>query len=196
MLFKRIFILTIAAISVIFSFQVMAASEPEKKSAQVISKLYVTALEAWDMMQKDNSIILIDVRDPIEIMFTGFTDETDIHVPFLLSDPSQKNPKKPVYAMKKNSNFLTEIEAKLKGMNVGKDKTIIFMCRSGSTRSAPAADVLYQNGWKNVYTMVDGFEGAKSKEGKSKGVRKVDGWRNSGLPWGYKLNFDKMYLVP
>ena len=168
---------------------------PKKETAKVQSKLYVTAVEAWDMMQKDSSIVLIDVRDPIEVMFTGFTDEADIHVPWLMSNPTQKHAKKPVYAMKKNPNFLKEVEAQLNMMNVSKDTAIIVMCRSGSTRSAPAADVLFNNGWKNAYTMVDGFEGGKSKEGKSKGVRNVNGWRNAGLPWGYKLNFQKMYLV-
>ena len=42
--------------------------------------------------------------------------------------------------------------------------------------------------------MVDGFEGGQNKTGPSKGVRDVNGWRNSGLPWSYKLNFDKMFL--
>lgn len=176
-------------------FQAQAAEVPTKKTAQVQSGLYVTAKEAWDMMQKDEKIILIDVRDPIEVMFTGFTDETDIHVPYLISDRTKKNPKKPVYAMSKNPNFVKEVKEALFAKNVSKDTALIFMCRSGSTRSAPAADLFYNEGWTHSYTMVDGFEGGKSKDGKSKGVRNVNGWRNSGLPWGYKLNFEKMYLA-
>lgn len=172
-----------------------AADVPQKASKQVVSGLYVTAQEAWELMQKNEKAVLIDVRDPIEVMFTGFTDEADIHVPYLISDRSKKHSKKPVYAMAKNPNFVKEVKAALTALKVSKETPLIFMCRSGSTRSAPAADLLYQEGWKQSYTMVDGFEGAKSKEGKSKGVRHVNGWRNSGLPWGYKLNFDKMYMA-
>ncbi|WP_135080984.1 rhodanese-like domain-containing protein [Terasakiella sp. SH-1] len=192
---KKLALLAFGAACLSLSFQANAAPEPKKATAQVESKLYVTASEAWEMMQKDASVILIDVRDPIEVMFTGFTDEADMHVPFLLSDRSKKHPKKPVYNMVKNPKFLEQVEAKLTEMKVSKDTAIIMMCRSGSTRSAPAANMLYKKGWKNTYTMVDGFEGGKSKEGNSKGVRAVNGWRNSGLPWGYKLNMDKMYFA-
>lgn len=70
---------------------------------------------------------------------------------------------------------------------------LIFMCRSGSTRSAPAADALYAMGYANVYSMVDGFEGGKAKDGAHKGARVVDGWKNTGLPWGRKLEKDVVY---
>lgn len=172
-----------------------SADIPTKKTAQVQSGLYVTAKEAYDILQNDSSALLIDVRDPIEIMFTGYATETDIHVPILLSDRTQKHPKKPVYAMQKNKNFLAEVTAKLEALKADKNTKLIFMCRSGSTRSAPAADMFYQAGWKNAYTVVDGFEGSKSKSGPSKGIRNVNGWKNSGLPWGYKLDFEKMYMA-
>lgn len=177
-----------------FSSLSYSADMPAKKTAQVQSGLYVTAKEAYDILQQDPAALLIDIRDPIEIMFTGFTSETDIHVPFLLSDRRKKHPKKPVYAMEKNKNFVAQVTEKLEELKATKKTKLIFMCRSGSTRSAPAADLFYQAGWKNSYTVVDGFEGSKSKSGPSKGVRNVNGWKNSGLPWGYKLDFDKMYL--
>lgn len=43
--------------------------------------LYVTATEAYELMQENDRAVLIDVRDPIEIKFTGFAEPTDIHVP-------------------------------------------------------------------------------------------------------------------
>lgn len=171
-----------------------AADKPAKTTAQVKSDLYVTATEAYNLLQQDKTALLIDVRDPIEIMFTGFTDEADIHVPYMISDRTQKHAKKPAYAMKKNANFFKEVSQKLEDMKISKDTKLIFMCRSGSNRSAPAADLFYEAGFKNAYTIVDGFEGSPSKEGKSKGVRNVNGWRNSGLPWSYKLNLEKMYF--
>ncbi len=178
-----------------FTVSAQAADMPAKKTAQVQSGLYVTAAEAYDILKADPKAVLIDIRDPIEIMFVGFTDEADIHVPFLISDRTEKHAKKPVYAMKKNKMFKDQVQAKLDAMKVSKDAKLIFMCRSGSTRSAPAADMFYKAGYKNAYTVVDGFEGSKRKEGPSKGVRNINGWKNSGLPWGYKLNFEKMYLA-
>ena len=43
-------------------------------------------------------------------------------------------------------------------------------------------------GYTKVWSVTDGFEGGTLKEGASKGVRAVDGWRNSGLPWSYKVD--------
>jgi rhodanese-related sulfurtransferase len=67
------------------------------------------------------------------------------------------------------------------------------MCRSGGTRGAPAANVLFDRGFKKVYVVTAGFEGGSLKEGDKKGWRLKNGWKNSGLPWSYKLNKDKMY---
>ena len=35
--------------------------------------------------------VLIDVRDPVEVKFTGYTDMTDIHVPWKVIDASTWN---------------------------------------------------------------------------------------------------------
>jgi hypothetical protein len=44
-----------------------------------------------------------------------------------------------------------------------------------------------------VYPVIDGFEGDPEAEGPMKGQRRVDGWRNAGLPWTTKLDRAKMY---
>jgi rhodanese-related sulfurtransferase len=49
-------------------------------------------------------------------------------------------------------------------------------------------------GFKNVYSVVDGFEGDKAKDGPQKGERVVNGWKNKGQPWGYKLDKAKLTL--
>ena len=72
-------------------------------------------------------------------------------------------------------------------MYVRKKAHLIFMCRSGSTRSTPAANTFFDNGYANVYYMVDGFEGGKAKDGSHLGARVADDWKNAGLPWGWKL---------
>ncbi|MBB4264859.1 sulfurtransferase [Roseospira visakhapatnamensis] len=174
----------------------LAADVPEKASAQVKSGLYVTALEAWDLMRAEpDAVVLVDTRDPVEVMFTGFASETDIHVPYKIADPTALNPDKGVWHMRLNPAFADAVEARLNALEADKGTTkVIFMCRSGSTRSAPAADLLHDRGWTQTYTMVDGFEGGKRKDGASAGVRDVDGWRNSGLPWGYTLPEGIVYM--
>lgn len=165
------------------------AEVPSSPTAQVKSGLYVTAKEAAELMAADKGTVLVDVRDPIEIMFTGYAPVTTVHVPYQTADRTRFNADKGVFLMEKNPAFADQVEAKLAALGADKDRTkVIFMCRSGSTRSAPAADLLYARGWKHAYTMVDGFEGETRKDGPSKGVRDVDGWRNSGLPWSYKLD--------
>jgi len=175
----------------------LAADVPEKESAQVKSGLYVTALEAWDLMQAEpDNVLLVDTRDPVEVMFTGFATETDIHVPYRIADRESLNLDKGRWEMNLNPHFADQVEARLEALGADKDTTkIVFMCRSGSTRSAPAADLLYDRGWQLTYTMVDGFEGGKREDGPSAGVRDVNGWRNSGLPWSYKLPGDIVYIT-
>ena len=68
------------------------------------------------------------------------------------------------------------------------------MCRSGG-RSAKAVNKLAKAGYKNVYQIYDGFEGDKLNDpGNSKnGKRVVNGWKNCGGPWTYKLDTHFVY---
>lgn len=166
----------------------VAAETPTKVKAQTKLDLYATATEAWEMLQKDSSAILVDVRDPVEVKFTGFASPTRIHVPWMFADTDSWSDKKSSWAMVKNPAFDAELIDKLNQAGATKETTIIVMCRSGSSRSAPAVNALAGKGYKQVWTVVDGFEGGQLKDGKSKGVRAVNGWRNSGLPWSYKLD--------
>lgn len=152
--------------------------------------LYVTAKEAYDLMQENERAILIDVRDPVEIKFTGFAEPTDIHVPWVLADRDNFNEDAKTWPMVKNADFESQVRAELEALDVAEEDPIIVMCRSGSTRSAPGADVIAEMGFNQVYSVTDGFEGSKLEEGDSKGVRAVNGWRNSGLPWSYEIDPD------
>ncbi|MDT8879721.1 rhodanese-like domain-containing protein [Halomonas saccharevitans] len=152
--------------------------------------LYVTASEAYELMQDNDRAILIDVRDPVEIKFTGFAEPTDIHVPWVLADRDHFNADAKTWPMVKNADFEAQVRAELEALDVAEDDPIIVMCRSGSTRSAPGADVIAEMGFNRVYSVTDGFEGGKLEAGDSKGVRAVNGWRNSGLPWSYEIDPD------
>jgi len=152
--------------------------------------LYVTAAEAYDMIQQDEDALLIDVRDPIEIKFTGFAEPTDIHVPWVLADRTQFDAEAQTWPISRNADFEAQIRSALEEHDAQEDTPIIVMCRSGATRSAPAADVITEMGFSQVYSVSDGFEGGKLAEGDSAGVRARNGWRNSDLPWSYSVDPD------
>ena len=171
-----------------------AAPEPGNPKKQTSWHLYLTSQEAYEMKQaKGDQVLFVDVRDPIEIMFTGFTDVVDINVPFMLANRNKWNQKKPVFAMERNQDFAPGIARALQTRGLGKDTPIILMCRSGGTRGAPSAKALEGQGYTAVYVVVDGFEGGALSSGERKGWRLKNGWKNAGLPWSYKLNKEKLY---
>ncbi len=100
--------------------------------------------------------------------------------------------KKNNFKLQANSEFVLRMEGLVKKSSLKKDSPIILICRSGS-RSAKAAKILNLAGYPNVYTVTDGFEGDKAKQGPRKGERVVNGWINNGLPWNCKLSQDAMY---
>lgn len=177
-----------------FSSIVFSATKPKDPEKQTPWDLYVDSKEAYELkMQLGEKALFIDVRDPAEIKFTGFTDVVDINIPFKMADIKEWNSKKSSLQMKSNPNFIDDIEKSLASKNLSKDDAVIIMCRSGGTRGAPAANVLFDKGFKKVYVVTDGFEGGTLKDGENKGWRLKNGWKNSGLPWSYKLNKEKMY---
>lgn len=172
-----------------------AAPEPADPAQQTPWGLYLTSQEAFDMKQAEgDNVLFVDVREPVEIMFTGFTDIVDLNVPFLLVNPSLFHPEKPVLKMDKNPDFAAGILGALEERGLDKTTPVILMCRSGGTRGAPSARALENTGLEKVYVVVDGFEGTTRKDDPNGPWRLVDGWKNSGLPWSYKLNSEKIYL--
>ena len=77
---------------------------------------------------------------------------------------------------------------------LSKSDPVILMCRSGEPKR-PAADLLTEAGFAQVYSVIDGFEGDVAKDGPDAGHRAVNGWKNSGLPWGYSLDKEKLTLA-
>ena len=177
--------------SVAVAFSTLAQAEEDASAYRETQLgLYVTATEAYDLIQQHDDALLIDVRDPIEIKFTGFAEPTDIHVPWVLADRTQFDADAQTWPISRNNDFEEQIRSALEAHNAKEDTPIIVMCRSGSTRSAPAADVITKMGFTQVYSVSDGFEGGKLAEGNSAGVRARNGWRNSGLPWSYSVDPD------
>ena len=162
---------------------------PEYK--QTRAELYITSSEAFDEMQSEgNEILFLDVRTRSEIAVVGMPTSADANVPYMfMAEPMTWNDDWGSFKMTKNQNFLTAVKQRLEEKGLTQDDKVFLMCRSGG-RSASAVDLLTKAGFTNVYTVVDGYEGDKAKNGK----RILNGWKNSGLPWSYKLDKKKMYL--
>jgi rhodanese-related sulfurtransferase len=168
------------------------AELPEKK--QTPQGLYLTASEAYDFVQNNRKeVLFIDVRTRAEVDFLGMPSNADANIPYMLTgDWGQWDEKKETFKLAPNSGFLPAVEGLLAAKGLGKQSKIVVMCRSGS-RSAKAANLLAQAGYNHVYSVTDGFEGDKAKEGPHKGQRVVNGWKNANLPWSYHLDKEKMY---
>ena len=158
------------------------------------AEITITAQETLQKVQAaDKTVLFVDVRDPIEIMFVGFTDAVDINIPYLLVDRTTWDDERGSYKVAQNPRFIEEVRAALKERGLSTDAEIITMCRSGSERGKPSADFLRANGFPNARYVIDGFQGAALKEGPQAGFRLQGGWQNSGLPWSAKMNPLKMY---
>lgn len=145
--------------------------------------LYLTAKEAFAVWQSDpEHVRVLDVRTPEEYMFVGH-GEMAVNIPLSLQTYDW-DAEKEHFAMKPNPDFLAQVQA---WAQPG-DK-ILVMCRSGG-RSAKAVDKLAEAGFTNVYSIVDGMEGdaVKDPDSADKGKRTVNGWKNAGNPWTYKVD--------
>ncbi|MFT4020887.1 MAG: rhodanese-like domain-containing protein [Acinetobacter sp.] len=121
----------------------------------------VSPHQAWSLFQSGHAV-LVDVRTNEERKFVGYVPES-IHIAWATGTSFNRNPR-----------FLKELENK-----VGKDQTILLLCRSGN-RSALAAEAAFNAGFKQVYNVSEGFEGDLNDH-QQRGHH--NGWRVHGLPW-------------
>jgi len=167
---------------------------PEVKKSKLA--LYLTPQQAYDMKKANpKGVAFFDIRTRAEAMYVGWPGDADALVPYvehqeLMSDWDDK---RAMYKLEPNQEFVPELERRLKEMNLGKDATIILICRSGD-RSSKAQDRLQMAGYSRVYGIAEGFEGDLAKDGAKSGQRAVNGWKNANLPWTYKLDRAKMYF--
>lgn len=167
---------------------------PEVKRSKL--GLYLTPQQAYEMKKKDpRHVALFDIRTRAEAMYVGWPMDADALVPYVEHPEmmTEWDEKRFMYKLEPNSDFVPELERRLAAMGLGKDATIILMCRSGD-RSSKAADRLQMSGYTRVYSVAEGFEGDTAKDGEKLGQRVVNGWKNADLPWTYKLDKAKMYF--
>ena len=159
------------------------------KEKQTSLGLYVTAKEAYEKWKADpGKVKVLDVRTPEESMFVGHP-EMAWNIPFLFVT-HQWDEEKNWYALKLNREFVAQVKEWAKPKD-----TILVMCRSGD-RAALAVDALAKAGFTNAYNIIHGMEGdtVKDPENLYDGKRMKNGWKNSGLPWTYKVDPERAWL--
>lgn len=122
----------------------------------------MTPREAFDVLQANPQVLLVDVRTQAELELVG-------RIPNALNIEWAFYP-----GMVKNQDFAKQVAEK-----VDKNLIVIFMCRTGG-RSHNAATVAQQLGFSHAYNMLEGFEG-EANELKQRTI--INGWKHAGLPW-------------
>jgi rhodanese-related sulfurtransferase len=158
---------------------------------QTVLGLYVTAKEAYQRWEAaPEKVKIIDVRTPEEVMWVG-------HPPMAWKIPViavtyEWDAERKQFPMQPLPDFVTRVQTV-----ANTDDTLMVMCRSGG-RGAMAVNLLAQAGYKNVYNVIDGMEGDAVEDPNSvfQGQRLVNGWKNSGLPWTYKIDPARLVLPP
>jgi len=160
------------------------AADTLKESKHTAPGLYITAAEAGRVLEDHDNVALIDVRSPSETMLIGYPTPAAANVPVKIVDPDLAfNAEKGVYRMIDNPDFVAQMEAWLGSEAAQGIDTLLIMCRSGSRSAAAIAKLVEADIDITLYNVVDGFEGDKNDDG----VRALNGWRNAGLPWTYKV---------
>ncbi len=179
-----------------FAMPLTAGADATEQSAsqlpagkQTTLELYVTATEAYEMWKAaPDKIKIVDVRTPEEFIFVGHPNMA-WKVP-IATQSDQWDADKQQFPMQILPDFVARVQKV-----AGPDDTLLVMCRSGG-RSAMAVNLLAKAGFSNVYTITDGMEGDSVKDPDSvfNGKRLVNGWKNSGLPWTYRVDPERMVL--
>ncbi|MGD9237767.1 MAG: rhodanese-like domain-containing protein [Desulfobacterales bacterium] len=184
----RIFLVIVVFILMVW-LPVSLAKPSLPPQNQTVLGLYVTAREAFEMWQADQSKIkILDVRTPEEYVFVGHPAMAH-NIPFQLFNYKMavlnKGP-----LMTPNPNFIAEVGQKFKPSD-----TILVICRSGN-RSAAAVNAMAAAGFETAYSVTEGFEGDRVKDPNSSfyGKRLKNGWKNEGLPWTDQLNPQLMWI--
>lgn len=163
------------------------------------------SIEAFDMLNTVPDTYLIDVRTQAEYQFVGHPAKA-YNFPYLfLTNQFNKDGEKPRYQLTKNRAFLEQIAKTFK-----KTDNLLILSREG-VRSAQAAKELVGAGFKNVFDVEDGFEGAPfpsfedpdrqkffrqlAKRNNLPGFehRRFYGWQAWGLPWTYDIDPKLIY---
>ena len=175
-----------------------------KGIAQDLKK--ILSIEAFDMLNTVPDTYLIDVRTRSEYQFVGHPMGAYLFpYMFMTHDIENKDGLCTYRYNTVNPDFIKEISKVFQKVN-----NLIIISRDGA-RSALAAKDLVDAGFKHVYDVTDGFEGAKfpcfedsnrnkfyrqlARRNKIYGfnLRRHYGWQWWGLPWHYDMDPKNIY---
>ena len=122
----------------------------------------ISPQEAYDTLQQDAEAVYIDVRTVEE--FAAGHPEGAVNVPIAFLDPAQ--------GMVFNPDFVEVVEK-----HFAKDRKLLLGCKAGP-RSNNAANVLEQQGYRDVASVRGGFGGMIDPYGQVL----AEGWESLGLP--------------
>ena len=127
--------------------------------------------EAYEILQQQKDAVLVDVRSSMEYEYVGHPLKA-LHVP--IKEPPDWVTQQDF--VKEVSSALEERSSEYKEI---RGIPLLMLCRSGA-RSALASEMLINEGYTNVYNVLEGFEGDKDENGHR---NTINGWRFHGLPW-------------
>ena len=133
----------------------------------------ISATEAYELLKKDKSSVLVDVRTKAEWAFVGAPDLSPLN-------------KEPVFiewqeypSMQVNPQFGERVQALIAALGGDASTPLLFLCRSGA-RSQAAAIAVTAAGQLKCLNIAGGFEGGHDAS-RRRGA--IQGWKASGLPW-------------
>ncbi len=138
-----------------------------------------------------SKVLFLDLRTRAEAMYVGMATGIDALVPFVEHQElmTDWDAQRGIYRLEPLQDFVPEVNRRLTQKGLSKSDVVVLICRSGD-RSSRGANRLADDGYTQVWSVVDGFEGDMGKDGR----RSVNGWKNAGLPWSYKLERERMYF--
>lgn len=138
-------------------------SEPEVKQ--------LTPKQAYTLLQANPRAMLVDVRSSMEYLFVGHPKGA-IHIAWIDEPDWDVNP-----------DFVRQVRELMLGGVICDSENgcapVVLICRSGK-RSLAAGKLLVENGFRDIYNVLDGFEGELDEDHHRS---TLGGWRFEGLPW-------------
>lgn len=134
--------------------QILEAAREQARTEGLNYAGDITPQQAWILLSQDDAK-LIDVRTIEERQTVGYVPNS-AHVAWAVGSSMQRNP-----------NFVREFER-----HAGRLDVALLLCRSGK-RSVAAAETLSRLGFKNVFNVLEGFEGEQGRH---------NGWLSLELP--------------
>jgi rhodanese-related sulfurtransferase len=146
--------------------QILAQAEKRRVEHKLNYAGALSPTEAFEYLQLDPAVRLVDVRTRAELDWVGRPSVGDgqyAHIEWTRYPGGVPNPE-----------FIEHLS-----QVASKDTPVFFLCRSAA-RSKLAAVAAAQAGFTSAYDILEGFEGGKDAQGHRK---TVEGWCFRGLPW-------------